>query len=380
MKNKKIKILFGIIVILVIVIGLVVFSKTQNQEEKTVKLSDISQPEKHIPTGFYYKEGTLEDGYVITDGTNEFVWIPVTTTTDYKKEAGQHNWYVTESGGSSEIVEEMVKGDKLGNIPEGKILGQEVITDLTNQPEAEIVKKAGGFWVGRFEVGIENTEHENIAGVNGISFKGSNEDELDAYWEERKNEIVIKQGVEPVRNITQTKALEIANNWKSGNSNKNEGTVAFQSGLITGTAWDTMCKFIGWDECNNDCTNWGNYANIASAKYKGYHSSDCASDWKNETTESVKGTDNNRWIFPTGKFVNDNDKTTAKKNIYDVAGNVWEWTTEIAQYGPEDYVLRGGGAYHAGDYGALATSRSGGSPSMITSDWDWGFRIMLYVE
>ena len=39
-------------------------------------------------------------------------------------------------------------------------------------------------------------------------------------------------------------ALSIANNWKSGNAGN--GTVAFQSGLITGAQWDAVCKFIGW--------------------------------------------------------------------------------------------------------------------------------------
>ena len=30
-----------------------------------------------IPTGFSHSTGTISDGYVITDGTNEFVWVPV---------------------------------------------------------------------------------------------------------------------------------------------------------------------------------------------------------------------------------------------------------------------------------------------------------------
>ena len=35
------------------------------------------------------------------------------------------------------------------------------------------------------------------------------------------------------------------------------------------------------------------------------------------------------WIFPTGKFINSLGENTEKKHIFDMGGNVWEWTTEL---------------------------------------------------
>ena len=330
-------------------------------------------PEKHIPTGFSYKEGTTSTGYVITDGTNEFVWIPVASEANYEKRAGVNNWAMTSSGGNSSNIGDMVRGDTLGV---NSILGTSVTSTLdANQPEAQIVNNAGGFWVGRYEAGVANEAHDNIVGINGGTSDSTSANTLNTYWEERKNDIVVKQDAEPVRNITQAKALEIANSWKSEDASN--GKVAYQSGLITGTQWDVMCDFIGWNVCNSDCTSWGNYANIASANYETYHSSDCASDWKRDTT--TKGTSNNRWIFTTGKFVNSSNGNTAKKNIYDVAGNVWEWTTEVPQYSANNGVIRGGSALGDGS-DHLATYRNGSFSSSVFTYWSIGLRFVLYVQ
>ena len=335
-------------------------------------------PEKHIPTGFAYKEGTVNTGYVISDNEgNEFVWIPVANDEAYAKKLGKNNWYLKSGSTGTDTAFDLnnevsngVQGDVLGV---SSILETSVLSTLdANSPEYAVVKKAGGFWVGRYEAGIESVQHDNIAGVNGWSNDSAT---LNAYWEGKKSEIKTAQNMEPVRNIMQTEALSIANGWKSGNAGN--GTVAFQSGLITGAQWDAVCKFIGWSIADGDCSSWGNYTNVAGTSYTGYHSTDCHSDWITNTI--TKGTSNNRFIFPTGKFVNANKGTTAKKNIYDIAGNVWEWTTEVPVYSASNSVLRGGGADHNGG-GGLATGRYGKSSSTSSSDRHVGLRLVLYVQ
>ncbi len=86
--------------------------------------------------------------------------------------------------------------------------------------------------------------------------------------------------------------------------------------------------------------------------------------------------------FPTGIFETAAGKNTAQKNIYDVAGNVWEWTTEIANYGENTAVFRGGDAVHAGDK-EFATFRYNFyyiiEQNRQTST-GLGFRMVLYVE
>ena len=342
---------------------------------------NAAHPELHIPTGFAHLKGTVTDGYVITDGTingetsdgNEFVWIPVANEAAYTKQLGTNNWYLKTAGSDtatslSNTVSNGVKGDKLGV---ANILG--ITIDDTNyestvSQEKAVVYNAGGFWVGRYEAGTTATTAET-----------------ETTWAEEnaKNRVVSKVNMQPVRKIYQSQALSIANNWKSGLANTTAGTVAFQSGLITGAQWDAMCKFIGWSIADSDCRTWGNYSNVASKTYTEtiWHSTNEANDWINESNIAKGSSDNpyTRWIFSTGKFEISGGGTTDKKNIYDVAGNVWEWTTEIPQYSSDNIIGRGGGATDGG-VNNPATRRNGNSSATTKASWTIGFRLVLYVE
>ena len=219
-----------------------------------------AHPEKHIPTGFAHTEGTVDTGYVIKDSEgNEFVWIPVANDEAYSKKLGTNNYYLNSP--TNETASDLannpanaVKGDQLGV---SNIFGIAVENSVTaQQPEYPIVKKAGGFWVGRYEAGIESVVHDVVIDTSTLNAN-----------------ITVKLGNEPLVGITQDKNLEIANHWKSGNADNTKGTVAFQSGAMTGSQWDAMCKFIGWDVCDSDCTTWGNCAYAESKNYlQVYHS------------------------------------------------------------------------------------------------------------
>ena len=335
-----------------------------------------AHPELHIPTGFAHTEGTVDTGYVIKDSEgNEFVWIPVANDEAYSKKLGTNNYYLKPDNVVPTSVADGIKGDKLGVT---SILGTTIENSITaQQPEYSVVKKAGGFWVGRYEVGVESIDRGVGSYIAGIP-EWSNDKSADAnaYWANKS--ITVKAGNEPIRVITQSKALERANNWKSGKAGN--GTVAFQSGMITGSQWDAMCKFIGWDVANSDCSNWGNYTNVKSKIYTSLtHSEDFRSDWFIESNIQ-KGSSNNRWIFPTGVFINENNQVTMKKNIYDIAGNVWEWTTEIPQGNDNVVPVRRGGSapYNGLEY--AASCRSGDENSGEITAWGMGFRMVLYVE
>ena len=88
-------------------------------------------------------------------------------------------------------------------------------------------------------------------------------------------------------------------------------------------------------------------------------------------------------LLTTGKF-GEVISTGSPKNIYDVAGNVWEWSAEaVAQKGGQytavgNKLLRGGGC---GDNGSSSTaSFRYGLGAATNTDPVVGFRFVLYIK
>ena len=166
-----------------------------------------------------------------------------------------------------------------------------------------------------------------------------------------------------------------------------------QSGLITGRQWDTMLKFI--EQTKNDDTNgngvntnstlWGNYNNRTGYSFSiGYYKADAnynSSLYTNAASIQVNKTAYRDILMQTGAF---GDITNEHpKNLYDVAGNVWEWTNEkVSEKGGDSTavnnpVLRGGSFYSNGS-GASASCRDGDGGAG-TWYYSIGFRVVLYI-
>ena len=264
--------------------------------KSTYKGEDVTVP---IPAGFAVSsvdgENTVEDGLVIIDSEgNEFVWIPVTREEEYVKKIGAYNCVNGEWKKNSLDIEKIQIGDYLGV---SSILGKNIGLEVSTQPEKDIVVNAGGFYVGRYEAGVE---------VNDVIDWGENP------------KIVVKKNVQPARNIGFPEAMRIANQWIVKDD--------VQSGLITGTEWDVMCEFVDWAIADEYERKWGNFMDVKSDVFTGFSSNGNTNNWIQRSDwikkDDKKNIDVSCAVFPCGVFRTEDGRDTARRNIYDIAGNL----------------------------------------------------------
>lgn len=161
----------------------------------------------------------------------------------------------------------------------------------------------------------------------------------------------------------------------------------YGSYLIDSYAWNTICRKI--EDSGKSITNsssWGNYYNNTTTNYENIntlyavHAYDnskvLASTYskKNIPTSIIpRGNGNNRLELSTGS-----SQDFKAFNVYDLAGNMWEYTTEIGTYSSSEYVsLRGGSFYWPGTDKAVTCVAS---DSTDLTDESVGFRAVLYLK
>ncbi len=138
--------------------------------------------------------------------------------------------------------------------------------------------------------------------------------------------------------------------------------------------WDLVLKHlsnkgVSDSDLKTDSTDWGNYYNKTyeitntSAKYS-------TDDGASFTSAPCNKTASGYVILTTGAYDN-----FSKYNIYDLAGNVWEWTLERTSSTSGPCAYRGGDSYSAGSIDP-ASYRVNFFPTR--SGYDVGFRCSLY--
>ena len=196
--------------------------------------------------------------------------------------------------------------------------------------ETADVKKYEGFYIGRYEAGVP----ENQTTIDGKSSSTSNIEGLP----------VSKKGA------TVWTSIDYTNAKASAESMINNEYV--QTGLLTGKAWDTTCH---WIEGSLKSINAS--ASLIDSRYYGNYSNSLAPANENSGTKRTAGY-SDKWSV---------------KNIYDLAGNVCEWTSEA---GSPYFVSRGGGYDESG---LLVNPVSYRDSNDGCNAWT-GFRSRLYIK
>ena len=394
-KKRSIKII-AIVLILVLICVSITYVKTGNkevlattQEFKAERLqdnehmhveTDNSGDKVPVPNGYVGSKATGENeidiGYVIYEGTeevnndnveeaqrtrNQYVWIPVPdASTMYGTDANGKKWgklyeFTTETGEGIDPVtgakplnwsenngvmkilnkrnyrEPDVLKDNDSNIRLKELKGSNTKHEFLIQLEQEFnsminsVEKYGGFYIGRYETG-------NLA----------------------KDNAVVKKENASISN----------QNWytmyRKCKELKNEN-VNIETGMIWGNQWDRTLMWLiesgnkTKEEICKDSNNWGNYLNSSF-------------EYINSSGNIIIKNQNDEELIPTGST-----EYTKANNIYDLAGNVYDWTIEAID---DHSRIRRGGVY----YSTNESAKTRGNFVPTNAIYHNGCRAMLYIK
>ena len=337
--NKKIIIAVSVIVVFIFLVLLLLLMMDNSTEKKVVNFSmaDIAKNDvEELPT---YVNETESEEPIPEEDENEDVYefeedisfaydeynrqIPIPPTFEYV-EGGYDDGVVIQDEDGNQFVwipVENIDGYKRRVFTEEELnkTDEEILSSMGlkerseyNPSFSESVEKYKGFYVARYEAALENRDGGNF--------------------------LVSKGELMPLTLISWNNAKEYAENMYIKNNK-------FESDLMNSYAWDTICEWMMESGIDiTDSVEYGNYQNSTSGMLR-----------------AVETGSNDRW---------------KKKNIYDMAGNVWEYTTEENGVHELTHIARGGGYLNEGEnYSILSRGFTEDGPNDAI-----GFRVVLYLK
>lgn len=327
-----------------------------------------------VPYDFYYVGGTVESGVVISDKPED--------KNRYKGLEDVPDGVSYNSDGTVNKENSELKGNQFVWIPcEAKnyvktnfgsqfnITGWDTSTNIA---ELLPVKKYSGFYVGRYEAGTSEVILEgNVKWENGSSGGDMWQNENFSSSKVIEGKITSKAGEIPYYHADYETAMKMSENMIN--------TEYVRSGLVTGTMWDAMMKFITTDKSNYSdlkSSNWGNY-NDTAVTYMAGRGRYLIANSSNGSISNAAVSDNG---YHYGIRTTASSEDVKRKNLYDVAGNMWEWTQETAYIVNDSnliYNLRGGSYHHVHTDYPVCYRVCG---QVANTGTDCGFRPALFIK
>ena len=316
----------------------------------TTTLEDTYGNQVTIPKGFKIASDSATEvtgGIVIEDATytntigSQFVWIPVGTGENAIKKAnketveielGRYDFTknsdgtITTSEYSGSYTEDTTASH---NSSRGNAIAKDIEKFKTS------ANSNHGYYIGRYEAGVVDYN-------SSVSTSNSNNETNWTGYTGDNIKLVCKKEQQVWNYVTQNKASELSRNMYGS-----EAKVT--SDLINSYAWDTAIVFI--QECGTE-NNSSTYSKTVG------ESSTSTSEPQATGTNILKAT----------------SKVDKQCNIFDMAGNCYEWTTETYSHSANPCINRGGvydNSYTYTSYRNVSTTSSAYSYR--------SFRPLLYL-
>lgn len=332
--NKKLFIIIGTVLIsLILIILIIIVALGGRHEQQTIQFSMNNTTSNNIVQNNTFENETENNVNNITNSTSEENTI-----------TGEITYVETSDGGRIPVPPtfEYIEGDSsTGAIIKDANDNEFVWVPVNNSSDYQrqiFINNGDGITTEDIEE-LNLNDATNQDYIDSImNYKGFYVARYETGKEDETDTPVSKKGVIPWTMVVWEKAKDIATQMYTEND-------YFQTDLISSYAWDTVCNWMRNTGTNiDDSTNYGNYQNSI--------------DGLNRVVETGS---NERWKV---------------NNIYDMAGNVWEYTTE--EYGNHEkyHMGRGGGYWNYGNLYPISTRGT----SEDAADINIGFRIVMYLK